>query len=90
MDPTLEPDDSERIHELAKQFKRMVDRLAGSTQAVRPDHVIRMATLAVPHAQHAGLTLIRAGRPAVTVGASDDVPPTTATSSSTGWRRSMP
>lgn len=74
MDQTPEPDDSERVRELAKQFKRMVDRLAGSSQAVSPDHVIRMATLAVPHAQHAGLTLIRAGQLAVTLGASDDVP----------------
>lgn len=65
---------SEREHELVMQLRLIVERLSGSDHVVSPAQVIRLATLALPHAEHVGLSLIRAGRRAIIVAASDETP----------------
>jgi GAF domain-containing protein len=39
-----------------------------------PERLVKVAVAAIPHASHAGLTLLREGRRARTVAATDDVP----------------
>ncbi|MFW5469722.1 ANTAR domain-containing protein [Knoellia sp. CPCC 206435] len=53
-------------------LRAIVERLSGSDHVVSPGQVIRLATLALPRAEHVGLSLIRAGRKSVIVDVSDD------------------
>ena len=71
MDTTEEGGDLERL--VADELRRIVAAMAGGA-GVTPDSVVRVAQVAVPHAEHVGVTLLREGRAPRSAASTDDVP----------------
>lgn len=67
--------DAAVIARLNTHFADLVRELATPDQGVTdPERLVKVAVATIPHASHAGLTLLREGRRARTVAATDDVP----------------
>lgn len=60
--------------EVADYIAGLADTLAGRGGPVTPELIVDVAQTAVPHAEHAALTLVREGRRPRTVASSDPVP----------------
>ena len=59
--------------ELIHQLSELMLTLSRDGGPVTPKTVVKAAASAVPHGRHAGLTLVRADRPPITLAASDDL-----------------
>ncbi|MFQ6171616.1 GAF and ANTAR domain-containing protein [Oryzobacter sp. R7] len=59
---------------LDEQLRAIAARMTKDDRPISPDGVVEVALLAVPHAQHVGVTLLRAGRAPKSAAATDEVP----------------
>lgn len=74
-DPTHDADAAtEATSDLTEQLETIAARMTRENRPISPDGVVEVALLAVPHAQHVGVTLLRAGRAPQSAAATDDVP----------------
>jgi GAF domain-containing protein len=70
-----ETSDPRVIARLSTHFADLARELATPDQGVTdPERLVKVAIAAIPHASHAGLTLLREGRRARTLAATDQVP----------------
>lgn len=65
---------TEATAELNDQLGAIAARMTRDDRPVAPEGLVDVAVLAVPHARHVGVTLLRAGRAPQSAAASDDVP----------------
>lgn len=66
--------DSQSMQAIVEQLHEVVVRLTGSGEPITTEVVVELAALAIPHAHHCGLTLLRPGHQPSTIAASDDLP----------------
>ena len=66
--------DARPVVELSHQLETIAAAMTSGNRPIAPDGVVDIALVAVPHAQHVGITLLRAGRPPRNAGASDGIP----------------
>lgn len=64
----------EPVVDLEQQLRAIAAAMTDDDQPIRPEAVVDVARVAVPHAQHVGITLLRADRPPRSAAATDGVP----------------
>lgn len=62
------------VSEVADRLEHLAATMTAEGRPISPEGVVEVARLAVPHAQHVGVTLLRVGRPPRNAAATDDVP----------------
>lgn len=74
MDHPSIDDDARPVVELKHQLETIAAAMTSDNRPIAPEGVVDIALLAVPHAQHVGITLLRVDRPPRNAGASDGIP----------------
>lgn len=72
--PSGEADRAEPVVELEAHIEHIAAAMTADERPISPDAVVETARLAVPHAEHVGITLLRAKRRPRSAAATDDVP----------------
>ena len=66
--------DPRQAVDLAEQLRMIATVMTPKGRPITPDAVVDVARVAVPHAEHVGITLLRAHRAPTNAAATDDVP----------------
>lgn len=66
--------DLEVVADLKDQLETIATAMTSDERPIAPEGVVDVALLAVPHAQHVGVTLLRVGRPPRSAAATDGIP----------------
>lgn len=67
-------DDARPEVELRNDIETIASAMTSDNRPITPDGVVEVARLAVPHAQHVGITLLRTDRPPRNAGTTDGIP----------------
>ncbi len=65
---------TQAVAEMQHHIETIAAAMTSKGRPITPDGVVEVARVAVPHAQHVGITLLRVDRPPTNAGSTDGVP----------------
>ena len=81
---------TQAVAEMQHHIETIAAAMTSKGRPITPDGVVEVARVAVPHAQHVGITLLRADRPPTNAGSTDSAHPRARPTPIRAARRTLP